>query len=46
MPFDPEADSVAQASESLARELRDRVRFAVHDAQPSYTTSRDSTNSG
>jgi ubiquinone/menaquinone biosynthesis C-methylase UbiE len=31
--FDPEADSVAQAAESLGRELRDRVRFAVHDAQ-------------
>ena len=31
--FDPEAESVAQARESLGRELRDRVQFAVHDAQ-------------
>jgi ubiquinone/menaquinone biosynthesis C-methylase UbiE len=31
--FDPDADSVAQARDSLGRELRDRVRFAVHDAQ-------------
>jgi len=31
--FDPQADSVAQATDSLAGELRDRVRFAVHDAQ-------------
>jgi ubiquinone/menaquinone biosynthesis C-methylase UbiE len=31
--FDPEAESVAQATESLGRDLRDRVRFAVHDAQ-------------
>jgi ubiquinone/menaquinone biosynthesis C-methylase UbiE len=31
--FDPDADAVAQARDSLARELRDRVRFAVHDAQ-------------
>jgi ubiquinone/menaquinone biosynthesis C-methylase UbiE len=31
--FDPEADSVARARESLGRELRDRVQFAVHDAQ-------------
>jgi ubiquinone/menaquinone biosynthesis C-methylase UbiE len=31
--FDPRADSVAQARDSLGRELRDRVRFAVHDAQ-------------
>ena len=31
--FDPDADSVARARDSLGRELRDRVRFAVHDAQ-------------
>jgi ubiquinone/menaquinone biosynthesis C-methylase UbiE len=31
--FDPQADSVARATDSLASELRDRVRFAVHDAQ-------------
>jgi ubiquinone/menaquinone biosynthesis C-methylase UbiE len=31
--FDPDADSVAQARDSLGDELRDRVRFAVHDAQ-------------
>jgi ubiquinone/menaquinone biosynthesis C-methylase UbiE len=31
--FDPDADSVAQARDSLASELRDRVRFAVHDAE-------------
>lgn len=31
--FDPDAGSVAQARDSLGRELRDRVRFAVHDAQ-------------
>jgi ubiquinone/menaquinone biosynthesis C-methylase UbiE len=31
--FDPRADSVALASDSLAGELRDRVQFAVHDAQ-------------
>jgi 2-polyprenyl-3-methyl-5-hydroxy-6-metoxy-1,4-benzoquinol methylase len=31
--FDPEADNVAKATASLARELRQRVRFAVHDAE-------------
>jgi ubiquinone/menaquinone biosynthesis C-methylase UbiE len=31
--FDPDAEKVAQARESLGRELRDRVQFAVHDAQ-------------
>jgi ubiquinone/menaquinone biosynthesis C-methylase UbiE len=31
--FDPDAGSVAKAKESVARDLRDRVRFAVHDAQ-------------
>jgi ubiquinone/menaquinone biosynthesis C-methylase UbiE len=31
--FDPEADSIATAADSLPDELRDRVRFAVHDAQ-------------
>jgi ubiquinone/menaquinone biosynthesis C-methylase UbiE len=31
--FDPDADRVAEARASLARELRDRVRFAVHDAE-------------
>ena len=30
--FDPNADSVHEAEASLADELRDRVRFAVHDA--------------
>jgi ubiquinone/menaquinone biosynthesis C-methylase UbiE len=31
--FDPDADSVATAADSVPREVRDRVRFAVHDAQ-------------
>lgn len=31
--FDPNADSVAQASASLPAELRERVRFAVHSAE-------------
>jgi ubiquinone/menaquinone biosynthesis C-methylase UbiE len=31
--FDPDADSVADARAALASERRDRVRFAVHDAQ-------------
>jgi ubiquinone/menaquinone biosynthesis C-methylase UbiE len=31
--FDPNADSVAAAKSGLAHELRDRVRFAVHDAE-------------
>lgn len=31
--FDPDAGSVAKAADSLPADLRDRVRFAVHDAQ-------------
>jgi ubiquinone/menaquinone biosynthesis C-methylase UbiE len=31
--FDPDADSVATAAHSVPHEIRDRVRFAVHDAQ-------------
>jgi ubiquinone/menaquinone biosynthesis C-methylase UbiE len=31
--FDPDADSVATAADSVPHEVRDRVRFAVHDAQ-------------
>jgi ubiquinone/menaquinone biosynthesis C-methylase UbiE len=31
--FDPDADSVAAAADSVPSEVRDRVRFAVHDAQ-------------
>ena|SRR5919108_728943 len=31
--FDPNAESVADAKASLADAVRDRVRFAVHDAQ-------------
>ena len=31
--FDPDADRVAQARTALARELRDRVRFATHGAE-------------
>jgi ubiquinone/menaquinone biosynthesis C-methylase UbiE len=31
--FDPHAERVAQARTSLARELRDRVRFATHGAK-------------
>jgi ubiquinone/menaquinone biosynthesis C-methylase UbiE len=30
--FDPDGESVAQARASLSDELRERVRFAVHDA--------------
>jgi ubiquinone/menaquinone biosynthesis C-methylase UbiE len=30
--FDPNGDRVARAATALALELRDRVRFAVHDA--------------
>ena len=30
--FDPDAESVAKAADSLALDLRKRVRFAVHDA--------------
>jgi 2-polyprenyl-3-methyl-5-hydroxy-6-metoxy-1,4-benzoquinol methylase len=31
--FDPDAGSVANAADSLPADLRDRVRFAIHDAQ-------------
>jgi ubiquinone/menaquinone biosynthesis C-methylase UbiE len=31
--FDPDAEVVADARGSLADEVRDRVRFAVHDAR-------------
>jgi 2-polyprenyl-3-methyl-5-hydroxy-6-metoxy-1,4-benzoquinol methylase len=31
--FDPEADNVSKASALLPRELAERVRFAVHDAE-------------
>ena len=31
--FDPDAERVAEAEASLARELRDRVRFATHGAE-------------
>ena len=31
--FDPSADSVAEAEAALAAEERERVRFAVHDAE-------------
>jgi ubiquinone/menaquinone biosynthesis C-methylase UbiE len=31
--FDPNADDVSKAQESLGPEARDRVRFAVHDAE-------------
>jgi ubiquinone/menaquinone biosynthesis C-methylase UbiE len=31
--FDPDADRVAQARSSLAREVRDRVRFGTHGAE-------------
>jgi ubiquinone/menaquinone biosynthesis C-methylase UbiE len=31
--FDPNADAVTEARAALAEELRDRVRFAVHDAE-------------
>jgi ubiquinone/menaquinone biosynthesis C-methylase UbiE len=30
--FDPDADRVATAAAALAPQLRDRVRFGVHDA--------------
>jgi ubiquinone/menaquinone biosynthesis C-methylase UbiE len=30
--FDPNAERVAKAAEALAPELRERVRFEVHDA--------------
>jgi len=31
--FDPKADEVAEAARALAPELREQVRFAVHDAE-------------
>ena len=31
--FDPNAEAVSDARASLPEELRDRVRFAVHDAE-------------
>ncbi|MGH2967459.1 MAG: class I SAM-dependent methyltransferase [Solirubrobacteraceae bacterium] len=31
--FDPKSEQVAKAAAALAPELRDRVRFAVHDAE-------------
>jgi ubiquinone/menaquinone biosynthesis C-methylase UbiE len=31
--FDPDSGSVAKATDSLESDLRDRVRFAVHDAE-------------
>jgi ubiquinone/menaquinone biosynthesis C-methylase UbiE len=31
--FDPDAERVAAATAALGDELRERVRFAVHDAQ-------------
>ena len=31
--FDPKGEAVAKAEASLARDLRDRVRFGVHDAE-------------
>jgi ubiquinone/menaquinone biosynthesis C-methylase UbiE len=31
--FDPSPEAIAEAQASLADELRDRVRFAVHDAE-------------
>ena len=31
--FDPSAESVAEARAAVAREDRERVRFAVHDAE-------------
>jgi ubiquinone/menaquinone biosynthesis C-methylase UbiE len=31
--FDPSAESVAEAQAALSDEPRDRVRFAVHDAE-------------
>jgi ubiquinone/menaquinone biosynthesis C-methylase UbiE len=31
--FDPDADRVEQAASALPAEVRDRVRFAVHDAE-------------
>jgi ubiquinone/menaquinone biosynthesis C-methylase UbiE len=31
--FDPDAGNVEKATAALAAEVRDRVRFAVHDAE-------------
>ena len=31
--FDPEAENVAKATAALPGDLRERVRFAVHDAE-------------
>jgi ubiquinone/menaquinone biosynthesis C-methylase UbiE len=31
--FDPKPESIAEATASLAEELRERVRFAAHDAE-------------
>jgi ubiquinone/menaquinone biosynthesis C-methylase UbiE len=31
--FDPSADSIAEAEAALSIEERERVRFAVHDAE-------------
>jgi ubiquinone/menaquinone biosynthesis C-methylase UbiE len=31
--FDPDADRVAQAKTAVAREVRERVRFATHGAE-------------
>jgi ubiquinone/menaquinone biosynthesis C-methylase UbiE len=31
--FDPDADRVAEARTAVAREVRDRVRFAAHGAE-------------
>jgi ubiquinone/menaquinone biosynthesis C-methylase UbiE len=31
--FDPKAEAVADAKAALGREVRDRVEFAVHDAE-------------
>jgi ubiquinone/menaquinone biosynthesis C-methylase UbiE len=31
--FDPKADQIAKARESISAEVRRRVRFAVHDAE-------------
>jgi 2-polyprenyl-3-methyl-5-hydroxy-6-metoxy-1,4-benzoquinol methylase len=38
--FDPDAASVAKASAALADQLRERVRFAVHDAEALDTERR------
>jgi ubiquinone/menaquinone biosynthesis C-methylase UbiE len=38
--FDPKPDSVDEARASLAAQLRERVRFAVHDAEALYLPRR------